>query len=246
MKFIAPNKELITLLQLSAPIAVYCALADHASWGWWALSVLFYFLYCAIGNNVALHRYFTHKQFKVSKPTEWFFTWCATMSGLGSPISYAIPHLVHHKYPDSELDPHGPGAGRRSLLYYFHRHLHINEKTLTSRRIFELTRTYCKLHKNYWLIVAANAGIMLAIDWKVFLFCWWLPSTLTLWAVSLGIYMQHENGGASNTRSYSWFGWGEGLHKNHHIIPGTSNTALKPGEFDYTHWIASWFAKKDE
>jgi stearoyl-CoA desaturase (delta-9 desaturase) len=244
-RWIEPNKELITVVQLLWPLAIYFAVTANAEWYWWVASFVFYFFYCAIGNNLAMHRYFCHKHFELSKPMEYFFLWCSSMSTLGSPLSYAIPHLVHHKHPDSDQDPHGPTAGLKSILYYFHRHLHINEKTIISRRVFELAKQYCWLHRNYWLFVTANLIVFALLGWKVFVFCWFLPATTTLWAVSIAIYLQHwPKGSASNNHLYAWFGWGESLHANHHVLPGSSNTAINPGEFDYTHWLAKLFAKR--
>ena len=244
-RWIEPNKYLITVVQLLFPVAVYLAIASSAEWYWWVLSFVFYFLYCAVGNNLAMHRYFCHRQFELSRPMELFFLWCSTMSTLGSPLSYAIPHLIHHKNPDSDVDPHGPSAGVKSILYCFHRHLHVNEKTIISKRIAELVRKYCWVHRNYWYIVLAQVAVMWLIDYKVMLFCWLLPASFTLWAVGVAIYLQHwPRGSASNNKLYGWYGWGEGLHLNHHLMPGTSDTAVNPGEFDYTHWLAKLFAKK--
>lgn len=242
--WIEPNKQLMTLVQLSLPVAIYLAIG--AEWYWWLVAFVFYFLYCAIGNNLAMHRYFTHNQFELSKPTEYFFLWCSSMSILGSPISYAIPHLVHHKYPDSDVDPHGPTAGIKSLIYYFHRAVPTDKGTIVNRRIVELSRKYHWLHKNYWLFVLANLGLMLVLNYKLVLFCWLLPASISLWAISLTVYFQHwPKGSATNSnRLYGWYGWGEGLHLNHHLIPGTSNTAINPGERDYTHLLAKLFAKR--
>ena len=244
-RWIEPNKELITIVQLLLPVAVYLAVSSNAEWYWWALSLVFYFFYCAVGNNLAMHRYFCHKQFELSRPMEWFFLWCSSMSTLGSPLSYAIPHLVHHKYPDTDQDPHGPMAGLKSILYCFHRHLHINETTIISKRVIELVKHYCWIHRYYWIFVFANVAVMWTIDYKVMLFCWLLPASVTLWAVGIAIYLQHwPKGAPSNNKLYGWYGWGEGLHLNHHLLPGKSDTAINPGERDYTHWLAKLFAKR--
>ena len=242
-RWIEPNKELMTLVQLSLPLVIY--LAVGAEWYWWILSFIFYFLYCAVGNNLAMHRYFTHNQFELSRPMEYFFLWCSSMSVLGSPLSYAIPHLVHHKYPDSDMDPHGPSAGIKSLVYYFHRDVPRDKGNIVNRRIVELSRQYHWLHKNYWLLILATVALMLSIDYKIALFCWLLPASFTLWAISFSIYFQHwPKGSASNNKLYGWYGWGEGLHLNHHLLPGISNTAINPGERDYTHLLAKLFVKR--
>lgn len=248
-QWLEPNTKIMTLLQLSLPVQLYWAFTIDASWHWWIAAFVFYFLYCAVGNNVGLHRYFCHKQFEMHKYTEWFVLWCSTMSGLGSPQSYTLPHLVHHRYSDEDNDPHGPTAGKRSVLYYYHRHTGMRSMTVFGKRLAELCEKYSWLHKYYWGIVALNAGLMYAIDVKVFLFCWLLPATLTLWAVALTIYLQHEQlpdgtYSASNTQKHSWWGLGEGLHLNHHLNPKQFNNAINPGEVDYTWHIAKLFARK--
>lgn len=243
MKYIEPNRVNITIVQLLLPLALYWALTVDVEWYWWLVSFVAYFLYCGIGNNLAMHRYFCHKHFELSKPMESLFLWCSSMSCLGSPLSYAIPHLVHHKNPDSDVDPHGPTAGLKSLLYFYHRHLCMTDNLIINRRVVELAKRYCWLHHKYWFYVLGMAGIMYLISWKLFLFGWLLPASFTLWAVSIAIYLQHWGNAPSNNRYYSWFGFGEGLHANHHVNPGLSNTAMNPGEYDYTHMLARLFAK---
>jgi fatty-acid desaturase len=87
------------------------------------------------------------------------------------------------------------------------------------------------------------ATVMYLINWKLFLFGWLLPASLTLWCVSISIYAQHWGNKPSNNRYYSWIGFGEGLHANHHISPGIPNSAMNSGEFDYAYMLAKLFAK---
>lgn len=242
-KFIEPNSYQTTLVQLLLPIAVMWAISFDAGIGWWLTAFLFYGFYCAIGNNLAMHRYFTHNQFTVSKPIECLFVWFSSMGMFGSPSSYAIPHLIHHRYPDTDLDPHGPSAGLKSIIYYYHRNQNLQSATLFSRRILELTKRYGWLHKYYGIWIVANLTILALLGTKVFVFCWLLPASLSLWAVSISIYLQHWPNKPSNNSYYTLFGWGEGLHKNHHDMPGKSNTAVNSGETDYMHLLAQLFAR---
>jgi hypothetical protein len=90
---------------------------------WWIISLFFYLIvYSMIGNNIALHRYFTHNHFTVSKPIEYLFLWTGSMIGLGEPVSYAMTHAVHHRYSDVDgVDPHGPVNGKKSIFIWFQR-----------------------------------------------------------------------------------------------------------------------------
>lgn len=244
-RFIRPNKELATLGQLMMPVAVYLALTSNAEWYWWLISLFFYALYLCIGNNLAMHRYFCHNHFEVSKPVECLFVWTSAMSMMGSPVSWPTTHLHHHIHYDTDRDLHGPVIGIQTLLFYFYGGTEIDERVFKSKRFNDLAERYGWLHNNYWYFILFNAVLLLLLGWKVLLFCWLLPATISLWVISFAIYIQHwPKGGASNNTYYTFIGLGETLHLNHHLKPGTSNTAFKAGEIDYMHWIAKLFAKK--
>ena len=170
-KLLEPSNTLTSIFQLSLPIAIYAGVASGAGWGWWALAVFFWsVVYTIIGNNIALHRYYTHGQFTINKPTQWLFLWSGTMIGIGGPLSYALTHLIHHKHPDTELDPHGPIRGIKSILMYFQKTVDPTETPLFSRKLVELNKKYRWLHNYYVLVVLANATILWLIDFKLFLF----------------------------------------------------------------------------
>lgn len=58
-----------------------------------------------------LHRYCSHKQFKMNKFWETFFylfTYLAQGASFLNPRSYAIMHTNHHRHSDTDQDPHSP------------------------------------------------------------------------------------------------------------------------------------------
>lgn len=58
-----------------------------------------------------LHRYASHKMFKMNKFWERFFylfTFISQGSSFLNPRAYAILHRMHHAYSDTEKDPHSP------------------------------------------------------------------------------------------------------------------------------------------
>ena len=238
---IQPNYLWMTLLQLMLPIFIYLAIISGAGWQWYASTLIFYFLYLCIGNNIGMHRYYCHKYFEMHKPVEWFVAWCAAMGGMGSPICYASIHLVHHKHSDTDLDPHGPGRGWKSVLYCFHKQISHSDVRFT-RNLADLTKRYSILHAYYWPFVFANAFAMYLIDWKVLLFCWLIPASVSLWAVAFVLILQHDKDGPSNSRSYMWFGWGETWHKNHHIDPTLVDHSLNNG-IDWTYQLCKLLSK---
>lgn len=233
--FIQPNYFWMSLIQVITPVAIVHALIGDYSSTWWLVTLLFYFLYLCIGNNVGMHRFFSHRYFVMRRPVEWMVAWCAMMPGLGSPISYASIHNVHHRCNDTKLDPHGRVRGWRSMIFWFHKHLTACE-VVFSHNLIRLGKQYKFVHHYYWPFVFANALVMYLISWELFLFAWLIPAGLTLWAVALVLLLQHDNIGASNTKNYKWFGWGETWHANHHANPNWDDHA-DSGGIDWTYQI---------
>lgn len=237
-----PNSIITTVVQLSLPLAVYLAIISNSSWLWWATAFFFYtIVYTMIGNNIAFHRYFTHKQFEVSRPVRWLFLWAGSMGGIGDPISYSTTHLVHHKYSDTDQDPHGPVRGWRSVMYCFYKRVSPKDTPIVGRRIIELMRAYGWVHTYYLLFLLVNIGIMLLLGYKIFLFCWLLPASAFTWNLSIAVLLQHRNFKPNNHWIERYIPWYEGLHANHHVMPGVGNTAFNPGEIDYTYHFSKIF-----
>jgi stearoyl-CoA desaturase (delta-9 desaturase) len=233
-----------TLLQLSLPFDIYLGIESGAGWVWWTVCAFFYIIvYSLVGNNIGLHRYFTHRHFEVAKPVEWLFAWTGSMSGLGEPMSYAMSHIVHHdpRYTDTALDPHGPGRGLKSILTIFYRRVDIRETPIHVRRIVELSKSYGWLHKYYLPFVLINAVILYLISYKLFLFCWLIPASMCATGVAAAVLTQHWHGEPNNGWHHKWFLYYEALHKNHHDYPRAPNTAINPGELDYTFQASKLF-----
>jgi stearoyl-CoA desaturase (delta-9 desaturase) len=241
--FLHHNSYMMTVIQLLLPIYIYLAIG--AEWYWWLVCVFFYFIYLSIGNNVGMHRYFCHRYFTMSKPVEWFVTWAATCTGLGSPLSYAAVHVIHHNKYDTNLDPHGPKRGWLSLLYCFHRTIS-GKDICPNRSLMRLAKEYRWLHEYYWAFVfGTGVAFYLLGGLNLFLFCWAIPSSLTLWAAAFVLLLQHDKHGPSNTRNYMWFGWGETWHKNHHDDPSLVDHSLGQGR-DWTYQLCKILSKSEK
>src|ERR1700754_781456 len=69
----------------------------------WFLSLFF--------QTFFLHRYASHKMFKMNGFWEKVFYFCTFLfqgSSFLNPRAYAIMHRMHHAYSDTEQDPHSP------------------------------------------------------------------------------------------------------------------------------------------
>ena len=241
------NRWTTAIFQLTLPIALYLGIQEDASWHWWAGMIFFYIVvYSLVGNNIGLHRYFTHKHFEVIAPFKWLFAWTGTMSMLGEPLSYAMTHIVHHNptYTDTDLDPHGRIRGLKSVLIYFQKTVDVKETPVFNRRIIDLNARYRWMHQYYWLLVLGTAFILYLIDYKVMLFLWWLPASASCWLVAWTVVRQHLNYTPNNSPIHKIDFVYEVLHLNHHLHPMAPNTAIHPGEIDWAYQFSKLLKPK--
>jgi stearoyl-CoA desaturase (delta-9 desaturase) len=244
-KYLQPTGVGTAIWQLTLPLALALGLHSGADWEWWAASLFMWIIvYGMVGNNLAMHRYLTHGQFEVSNPVKYMFVWLGTMIGVGSPVSYAATHLVHHKYPDTEHDPHGPGRGLRSVLMCFQKTVDLRESKVFSKRMVTLIKEYAWMDQYYVLWFLANAVILYSIDYKLFLFLWWIPANITAWGIGWTVWVQHWGHKPTNGYFARWTPVFESYHANHHIDPQNPNTAINPGEVDWTYRLCKLFRPK--
>ncbi len=80
-------------------------------WGWsWAaviMAVVFYFvrMFAITG---FYHRYFSHRSFQTSRPTQFLFGLIGASAVQRGPLWWAYHHRQHHQHSDAETDIHSP------------------------------------------------------------------------------------------------------------------------------------------
>lgn len=57
------------------------------------------------------HRYLSHKTFQTSRPVQFIFVLIGTMSAQRGPLWWAAHHRYHHRFTDTEHDPHSSEHG---------------------------------------------------------------------------------------------------------------------------------------
>ena len=72
------------------------------------LGFLWYQVIAIFGISIGLHRYFTHRQFNVSKIYEVIILFLITLAGARSPLGWIGAHRIHHENADTDKDPHSP------------------------------------------------------------------------------------------------------------------------------------------
>lgn len=207
-----------------------------------------------IATQIILHRYFSHKSFKIHKYTQLIFYALSFLPGQGSPISWAAAHRHHHKHSDTELDNHSPlesyflAAGGWLLKGY---NWVINVKKLKTIPT-DLLRdaTLIKIDRYYyliWFLILLISGIIFPVETLFFISAPIGWNLLISAFVTLGCHIKlpgsyksfETSDNTHNNMIIQLMVLGDGLHNNHHRYP--NNYFLKNNwyEFDLAGTIIS-------
>ena len=72
------------------------------------LGFIWYQLIAIFGLSIGLHRRFAHNQFQTSKTFEVISLFLSMLAFSRSPVGWIGAHRIHHKFSDTEKDPHSP------------------------------------------------------------------------------------------------------------------------------------------
>lgn len=73
---------------------------------WWAVVWAVVHVICALALSVGLHRYFSHAAFTTSPFWHKAMAWASILVAHGSPQGWAAAHCTHHRWSDTDRDPH--------------------------------------------------------------------------------------------------------------------------------------------
>ena len=85
-------------------------------WSAVALMIFMYWLTASIGICLGYHRYLTHKSLILPKWLDYFVVFCGTLACQNGPIKWVGHHRQHHKFSDTEKDPHNANRGFGGLI----------------------------------------------------------------------------------------------------------------------------------
>ena len=188
-------------------------------------------------HHVALHRYFSHHSFKTSNI--WHAVLCFSTVLVGvTPIYYALPHLAHHAFTDTEKDPHSPTSGFWNVF--------LIHKWNVEHLEIRLIRNY----KDFWIQFTAKWYVLILL-----VFCTILalinPNLLLSYGIAIwftkfaavtvnytghlknfpGNYRNFETEDQSCNNLFTGVVLGE-WHNNHHHNPRDWNQKVKWWELD--------------
>jgi stearoyl-CoA desaturase (delta-9 desaturase) len=230
------------MVQGIGAVGLVYALVQGYSWQWWVLAYVVHFLYYAVGAGVGQHRYFSHNAFKAKPWAHWLLVFLATVGTHTSPNVYRAVHLKHHRHSDQPDDPHGfDRYGYRMFVNYLSTHYGV---TLREYRKYSTPLTH-RLFQRFYVFQFAWAGLLAAIDWRLFLFAYLIPNfTATLasaGALTLAHRFGYRNFDTQDKSTNVWWLWplmfGEAWHNNHHQRPTATSTRVRWWELDPGYWV---------
>lgn len=204
----------------------------------------------SLGVGLGWHRLLTHRSFRAPKWLEYTLSILATMSMQDSPEKWIATHRMHHKFVDTDSDPHSARSGfwwpQIGWVVWGKAQDH-DEPTL-KRYIPDLLKDpiHVLISRFYLVPIVISAVVLFPIGgwtmvvWGVFgrvVLGWhttWFVNSLS------HLYGQrpHETGDLSTN---NWFvailTFGEGWHNNHHMAPNSARHGLEWYQFDM-NWIA--------
>jgi stearoyl-CoA desaturase (delta-9 desaturase) len=258
------NIILFVILHSSIPIALMM-LADPQKRPHWQTVVWMYFTayISGLGITGGAHRLWSHRAYKARLPIEAMLMVLQTMAGQNSIYTWCRDHRVHHKFSETDADPHNIKRG----FFFAHmgwlccrKHPEVREKGASiDMSDLESNPVVMFQHKHFWwlaILFTVMLPTMVPVwlwherFWTSFVFCFMLRYLVSLHSTWLVNSAAHYHGprpydGRIEARESPWviiFGLGEGFHNYHHTFPFDYSTSEFGKYFNVTTAFIDLFA----
>jgi stearoyl-CoA desaturase (delta-9 desaturase) len=233
----------MAVIHLVALLAVF---PSNFSWGAVGVAFVLYWITGGLGITLGFHRLVTHRSFEVPKLLEYFFVLCGTLACEGGPIEWVGQHRIHHKYSDTESDPHDSNKG----FWWSHMGWMLHKvpakadiprytKDIADDPVYQfLQKFFIPIQVVLGLFIYWLGGWPFVI-WGIFVrlvvvfhFTWFVNSATHKFG-----YQSHESHDHStNCWWVALLTFGEGWHNNHHAFQYSARHGLQWWEIDTT-WM---------
>ena len=209
------NKYTVLTAQIIAHLSLIPMFMYAELW-MWGIALFVYFLNGCLGMTMTYHRLLSHRSWNPPKWLEYLFTLFATIGMTGSAIAWVAIHREHHRYSDTENDPHSPG-----YKAWFYAHFLSMFSKVNPRYVVDLMKNkfYIWQHKWYFEINIVYGIILYLVDPFAVVYAWLVPAMILWNGGSLIVSTSHRNNKQNNDLIFAITTWGEGYHKEHHDRP---------------------------
>ena len=219
------------------------------SWQYAALLLIGNWIVGSLGVGLGYHRLLTHRSFQVPKWLEYFLTILGTMAVQDSPEKWVATHRIHHRFTETENDPHStrPGFWWAQFGWVVWGTAQDHDKATLDRYVPDLMKDtgHRLISRTYYLPLIVSAVVLFLVGgwpmvvWGVFARV--VVGWHTTWFVnSLAHIYGKRPYETTDDSTNNWFvailTFGEGWHNNHHAFPTSARHGLKWYQFDM-NWI---------
>ncbi|XP_037730458.1 acyl-CoA Delta(11) desaturase [Drosophila subpulchrella] len=263
LKLVWRNIIAFAYLHLAALYGAYLMVTSAK----WQTSVLAYFLYVVsgLGITAGAHRLWAHRSYKAKWPLRLILVIFNTVAFQDAAYHWARDHRVHHKYSETDADPHNATRG----FFFSHvgwllckKHPDVKAKgkgvDLSDLRADPILM----FQKKYYMLLMPIACFI--IPTTVPMYFWgesfmnaWFVATMFRWCFILNVTWlvnsaAHKFGGRpydkfinpSENISVAILAFGEGWHNYHHVFPWDYKTAeFGKYSLNFTTAFIDFFAK---
>lgn len=215
----------------------------------WIITLAVYIICGCFGLVMTYHRLLAHNSWPASSLYRKIGSLLGSYAGIGSPLVWTAIHRAHHKFVDTERDPHSPkhkGLAHVQWLSMF--------DNAGAEHVIDMLRDKFQiwLNRNYFKLHIATALIWLIISPTLFIAAYLAPMAL-LWEVGASVntinhWFGYKNKLDSKHHAYNnpitgYLFFGEGWHANHHDNPLSNNNKQHWWEFDMAGFFIKLIAK---
>lgn len=228
------------------------------SWASLGVAVGLHWFTASIGICLGYHRYLAHRSMKLAKPAEFTAMLAGTLSGEGTPLTWAATHRLHHQRSDLQGDPHSPLEGTfwSHMMWLFIYRSPKQQEILYRRYVPELAERpmmrFFERTQALWLTLLGTS--LVVIGWFA-IGDWWGAASMLLWGMCVRMVVAYHSTWFVNSATHLWgyrnyktrdqsrnlwwvavLAYGEGWHNNHHAHPAVAPAGHRWWEFDITWW----------
>lgn len=234
------NVLLMTALHLGAILGLKeCLYLGSAQWKTVIFGYLLYNL-SGLGITAGSHRLWSHRSYKATWPLRILLAFFNTIAFENSIYEWTRDHRVHHKYTETDADPHDSRRGFFFshvgwLLCRKHPDVKLRGKTIDMSDL-EADPIVRFQHQHYLKLVALCCFIIPTVIpylfwaesiYNAFYICTLLRYVVTLhctWLINSAAHMwgrrpYDQDMGACENRAAALGALGEGFHNYHHVFP---------------------------
>ncbi|MDJ0631947.1 MAG: acyl-CoA desaturase [Xenococcaceae cyanobacterium MO_188.B29] len=227
-------------------VALLALFPSNFSWGALGVAFILYWITAGWGITLGFHRLATHRSFETSKLVEYFFIFCGALACQGGPIDWVGLHRIHHKYSDTEPDPHDSNRGFwwSHLGWMLIQNPANNDIPRYTKDIAD--DPFYQFCQKYFIPLQVVLGVFLYllggwpfVIWGIFVrlvvvfHCTWFVNSATH---KFGYQSHESNDKSKNCWWVALLTFGEGWHNNHHAFQYSARHGLQWWELDIT-WM---------